>query len=89
MESNTKDLSKEKQAQPSADETVSELVHRHLKDENHVVTDEEIRNAKLEVYNLEEPQGDLIDTKDNAAKEKEIATPKEKDILVTPLDVLK
>ena len=89
MDSNTKDLSKEKQAHPSTNETVSELAHRHLKDEKHMTTDEEIRNAKFEVYNLDEPHGDFIDTKDKAAKEKEVATPKEKDIIVTPLDVLK
>jgi hypothetical protein len=30
-------------------ETISELADRHLKDENHTTTDEEIRNAKLEI----------------------------------------
>ena len=29
-------------------ETVSELVHRHLKDSKHVLTDEEIRNAEFD-----------------------------------------
>ena len=88
MEQQVTDLLKENKSQPIEGETVSELVHRHLKDENHVTTDEELRNAKLEVFNIEEPEGDLIDTKDKAAKEAEIATPEEKDIIVTPLDVL-
>lgn len=88
MEPKATSLFKEKQAQPIEGETVSELAHRHLKDENHVTTDEELSNAKLEIYNIEEPVGDLIDTKDKAAKEAEIATPEEKDIIVTPLDVL-
>ena len=29
-------------------ETIAELAHRHLKDENHVTTEEEIRNARIE-----------------------------------------
>ncbi|TDH27012.1 hypothetical protein EXU57_09430 [Segetibacter sp. 3557_3] len=29
-------------------ETISNLAHRHLADENHVTTDEEIRNATIE-----------------------------------------
>ena len=28
-------------------ETIDELAHRHMKDQNHVVTDEEIRGAKM------------------------------------------
>ncbi len=31
-----------------ASETISDLAHRHLADENHVTTDEEIRNATIE-----------------------------------------
>ena len=89
MEPNAKDLVKDKQAQNIEGETVSELVHRHLKDQKHVITDEEIRNAKIEVYKIEEPEGDLIDTKDEAAKEAEIASTDEKDIIVIPLNVLK
>lgn len=89
MEPISKDVSAKNLPQPVEGETVSELVHRHLQDETHVVTDEEIRNAKLEVYNLEEASGDLIDTKDKAAKEEEIATPEPKDVIITPLDVLK
>ena len=29
-------------------ETISELAHRHLKDEKHTTSDEELRNAKVE-----------------------------------------
>lgn len=89
MEQKATDLSKEKQDQNIEGETVRELAHRHLKDEKHVITDEEIRNAKIEIYNIEEPEADLVDTKDKAVKDAEIAGPEEKDIVVTPLDVLK
>ena len=88
MENRAKDILKEIPSQPVEGETVSELAHRHLQDENHVTTDEELSNAKLEIYNIEEPVGDLIDTKDKAAKEAEIGTTEEKDIIITPLDVL-
>ncbi|MBC7650985.1 MAG: hypothetical protein H7101_04485, partial [Deinococcales bacterium] len=63
MENKAKDILKETSSQPVEGETVSELAHRHLQDENHVTTDEELSNAKLEIYNIEEPVGDLIDTK--------------------------
>ncbi len=89
MDPKATELLNEKNDTNSEGETVSELVHRHLKDENHVITDDEIRNAKIEVYNIEEPEGDLIDTKDKAEKEAEVSSPDEKDIIVTPLDVLK
>ena len=88
MENKAKDILKETSSQPVEGETVSELAHRHLQDENHVTTDEELSNAKLEIYNIEEPVGDLIDTKDKAAKEAEIGTTEGKDIIITPLDVL-
>lgn len=88
MENRAKDILKEIPSQPVEGETVSELAHRHLQDENHVTTDEELSNAKLEIYNIEEPVGDLIDTKDKAAKEAEIGTTEEKDIIITPLNVL-
>ena len=89
MEPKATELLKENQAKNTEGETVSELVHRHLKDQKHVITDDEIRNAKIEVYKIEEPEGDLIDTKDEAAKEAEIASTDEKDIIVIPLNVLK
>lgn len=88
MENKAKNILKETPSQPVEGETVSELAHRHLQDENHVTTDEELSNAKLEIYNIEEPVGDLIDTKDKAAKEAEIGTTEEKDIIITPLNVL-
>ncbi len=31
----------------SKNETITELAHRHLKDENHTTTDEELKNAKV------------------------------------------
>jgi hypothetical protein len=38
-------------------ETISELAHRHLKDPNHTTTDEELRNATVELTeNVEEPE---------------------------------
>ena len=35
-----------------ANETISELAHRHIKDRNHTTTDEELRNAKIELSNI-------------------------------------
>jgi len=45
-------------------ETIRELAHRHLMDKNHVTTDEELTNAKLELngeVDLETPEHDLND----------------------------
>ena len=35
-----------------ANETISQLAHRHIKDRNHTTTDEELRNAKIELSNI-------------------------------------
>lgn len=35
-----------------ANETISELAQRHIKDRNHTTTDEELRNAKIELSNI-------------------------------------
>jgi hypothetical protein len=40
-------------------ETISELAHRHMLDENHTTSDEELRNAKLEFTDV--PPGDEDD----------------------------
>lgn len=45
--------------------TPSELVRKHMEDPNHVITDEELRNVKLE---FDTPLEDLID--DNERPEK-------------------
>jgi hypothetical protein len=39
----------EDQKQVANTETISELAHRHLNDRNHTTTDEEFRNATLEL----------------------------------------
>jgi len=50
------------QAQPSKNdtmttssegETIRDLVLRHLRDENHTTTDEELKNARLNLYSVE------------------------------------
>ena len=33
-------------------ETISELVRRHILDKNHTTTDEELRNAKIELSDI-------------------------------------
>lgn len=33
-------------------ETITQLAHRHLKDKSHTTTDEELRNAKIELSNI-------------------------------------
>lgn len=40
--------------QPGKIFTVSELVRRHLTDESHTTSDEELKNVKLKLYNVEE-----------------------------------
>ena len=44
--------------QGSKGETIRQLAHRHLRDENHTTTDEELKNALLELssygYSTEE-----------------------------------
>jgi len=38
-----------KGAENPKDETISELAHRHMSDNDHETTDEELRNARLEL----------------------------------------
>ena len=40
-------------------ETVRELVRRHLTDESHTTTDEELKNVKLSLYAFEEFEKNL------------------------------
>jgi hypothetical protein len=42
----------------SSGETITELAHRHLKDQTHTTTDEELRNVKLE---LDRPFSELVE----------------------------
>ncbi|MBA4139512.1 MAG: hypothetical protein H0X70_03250 [Segetibacter sp.] len=46
-------------------ETITELAHRHLKDETHTTTDEELRNAKLELTANVEADADNLYEVDN------------------------
>jgi len=41
-------------------ETISELAHRHLRDENHTTTDEELRNATVELTDDERRQDNSL-----------------------------
>lgn len=41
-------------------ETISELAHRHLRDENHTTTDEELRNATVELTDDERTQDNSL-----------------------------
>lgn len=36
----------------SGSETITQLAQRHLKDKSHTTTDEELRNAKIELSNI-------------------------------------
>lgn len=43
-------------------ETITELAHRHLSDEDHTTTDEELRNARLELTgNVKEDPENLFE----------------------------
>ncbi len=46
-------------------ETISELAHRHLRDENHTTTDEELRNATVELTDAEQAQNTSLFEVDN------------------------
>ena len=46
----------------STSETITELAHRHLHDEGHTTTDEELRNAKVELTgNIKEDPENLFE----------------------------
>ncbi len=46
----------------SKSETITELAHRHLTDEDHTTTDEELRNAELELTgNVKEDTQNLFE----------------------------
>ena len=47
-----------------ANETISDLVRRHILDKNHTTTDEELRNAKIEFTEID----DLDTKKPNTTK---------------------
>ncbi len=49
----------------SKGETISELAHRHLRDEKHTTTDEELRNATVELSDSAEPQDASLFDVDN------------------------
>lgn len=52
--------SNQQNTQHNNNETIPELAHRHLLDEAHTTTDEELRNAKLKLTeNVEAPEGNL------------------------------
>lgn len=59
--SNTTDLlSKTNHQRAKKGETISQLAHRHLLDENHTTTDEELQNVRLELSeNNALPQDDV------------------------------
>ncbi len=43
-------------------ETISELAHRHLRDQNHTTSDEELRNATVELSDdADRPEGNLYE----------------------------
>lgn len=68
-------------------ETVKQLAQRHLADANHQTTDEELRNAKLELHEPVEPTIDESARKEELEeelKELEKRQEKEGDNLTTP-----
>ncbi len=55
MEHNVQSPASDNLKRSEHSETVSELVRRHLNDENHVTTDEELKNVVFD-FHLEEPE---------------------------------
>jgi hypothetical protein len=86
----------------SKTETIRELAHRHLLDEHHTTSDEELRNATVEITDSNEGHDDSlfeIDntpviasdySRDNSAKEKEKAEDEHtRQNIPNPYDVIK
>jgi hypothetical protein len=79
-------------------ETIRELARRHLLNENHVTTDEELKNAKLELdgdVELGDDRHDLVDGDSNSSRNShtsidEVADEEvEKKDIPNPYDILK
>lgn len=90
MEQNAKQTSSiPKKPKNGKGETVAELVHRHLMDENHVTTDEELRNVQIELHN--EAPSEVADEEETKSEstEKESPLANSNDVVVTPWDTIK
>lgn len=76
--------------------SASELVHRHLKDENHKISENDLQKVTLECNetraattntDVEIPDSTSVSMNANDTKE-ENAEKDEKDVIITPLDVI-
>jgi hypothetical protein len=54
MATNTKPFASDIRTNQTEGESIKDLVRRHLTDESHTTTDEELKNVKLSIYNYEE-----------------------------------
>ncbi|TDH29030.1 hypothetical protein EXU57_02860 [Segetibacter sp. 3557_3] len=83
--------SQDQTPQKQSAETVSELVHRHLSDQHHEITDEEIRNVDLQLDNSvpDEIVESAHDVKDKLRRKSASATDDtEAPRITTPADIL-
>lgn len=65
MQNEKTSLSENVNPRKGKSETISELAHRHLRDENHSTTDEELRNATVELTDSAEDQDKSLYEVDN------------------------
>ena len=74
--------------------SASELVHRHLQDKNHEISDEDLQMVAIDCTDANEGESAAIppisnsvgENVDDGSKEKKVD--KEDDIIITPLDVI-
>ena len=52
MNMNNPDATEKSNSGLTENETIRQLARRHLKDKSHTTTDEELRNAKIELSNI-------------------------------------
>ncbi len=73
-------------------ETASELAHRHMEDETHETTEEEIRNVTLELGDepviTDEYEKEVERTAEEVERKNDDDDDDEKDIIVTPASIL-
>lgn len=88
MQNNAPSSAPDANLKKSTGETVSDLVHRHMRDKNHTTTEEELRNAKLELHDGVNERLLKVDPEIEKQSTDEDKLPGEKDIVFTPWNVM-
>ena len=89
MQQNVQTKPSIKKSKAPKGETVSELTHRHLRDANHVTSDEELRNVNLELHNDETDQSADTIAEENKPTANDNQDRGTEDVIVSSWDVLR